>query len=163
MVIISDAPTIKEPQLAKRRTLCLKRKFSRDAKFHEDYVTFLEELISESYAGKVPPDVVERSDDKVSGFIPHHGVYRHQKPDKFRVVFDCLAQFQGTSLNNKFFQGPDITNNLVIVLIHFRQETVAVMGDVKSLLHQVRVSESDGDLLLFLRLPHSKVTTCSIK
>ena len=50
-------------------------------------------------------------------FIPHNGVYHHQKPDKIRVVFDCSAQFQGISLNNKLFQGTDITNNLVRVLI----------------------------------------------
>ena len=40
-----------------------------------------------------------------------------RKPDKIRVVFDCSAQFQGISLNNKLFQGTYITNNLVRVLI----------------------------------------------
>ena len=65
---LSDVPTIKEPQLAELRILSLKYKFSREVKFHEDYVTFLEEVISEGYARKVLPDVVESSDDKV-GFI----------------------------------------------------------------------------------------------
>ena len=111
-------PAIKKPQLAERRILCLKRKLSRDAKFHdatEVSVTFLEEVISEGYARKVTPDVVERSDGKV-WFISHHGVYHHQEPDKIRVVFDCSTQFQGISLNNKLFKGPDITNILVHVL-----------------------------------------------
>ena len=40
-----------------------------------------------------------------------------RKPDKIRVVFDCSAQLKGISLNNKVFQGPDITNNLARLLI----------------------------------------------
>lgn len=134
---------------AERRTLHLKRKFSRDAKFHEDYVTFLEEVISEGYEEKVPPDVLERSDGKV-WIMPHHSVYHHKKPDKIRVVFDCSPQPQETSLNNELFQGPDLANNLVGVLIRFGQEPVAVMGDFQSMSHQVRVPEADRDLVRFL-------------
>ena len=54
---------------------------------------------------------------KWGSYVPHHGVYHHQKPGKIRVVLDCSAQFQGIFVNNKLFQGPDITNNLVRVLI----------------------------------------------
>ena len=64
-------------------------------------------------------------------FIPHHDVYHHKKPDKIRVVFDCLAHSQGTSLNDEPFQGPDLTNSLVGVLIRFCQRPVAVMGDLR--------------------------------
>lgn len=137
---------------AERRALYLKRKFSKDVKFREDYVACLENVIGDGFAEKVPLDVLERSDGKV-WFIPHHGVYHHKKPDKIRVVFDCSAHSQGTSLNDELFQGPDLTNNLVGVLIRFRQEPVAVMGDVQSMFHQVRVPEEDRDLLRFLWWP----------
>ncbi|XP_066023399.1 uncharacterized protein [Pocillopora verrucosa] len=137
---------------AERRALYLKRKFSKDVKFREDYVACLGKVIGDGFAEKVPLDVLERSDGKV-WFIPHHGVYHHKKPDKIRVVFDCSAHSQGTSLNDELFQGPDLTNNLVGVLIRFRQEPVAVMGDVQSMFHQVRVPEEDRDLLRFLWWP----------
>ena len=137
---------------AERRALYLKRKFSKDVKFREDYVACLEKVIGDGFAEKVPLDVLERSDGKV-WFIPHHGIYHHKKPDKIRVVFDCSAHSQGTSLNDELFQGPDLTNNLVGVLIRFRQEPVAVMGDVQSMFHQVRVPEVDRDLLRFLWWP----------
>ena len=137
---------------AERRALYLKRKFSKDVKFREDYVACLEKVIGDGFTEKVPLDVLERSDGKV-WFIPHHGVYHHKKPDKIRVVFDCSAHSQGTSLNDELFQGPDLTNNLVGVLIRFRQEPVAVMGDVQSMFHQVRVPEVDRDLLRFLWWP----------
>ena len=137
---------------AERRALYLKRKFSKDVKFREDYVACLEKVIGDGFTEKVPLDVLERSDGKV-WFIPHHGVYHHKKPDKIRVVFDCSAHSQGTSLNDELFQGPDLTNNLVGVLIRFRQEPVAVMSDVQSMFHQVRVLEVDRDLLRFLWWP----------
>ena len=137
---------------AERRALYLKRKFSKDVKFREDYVACLEKVIGDGFTEKVPLDVLERSDGKV-WFIPHHGVYHHKKPDKIRVVFDCSAHSQGTSLNDELFQGPDLTNNLVGVLIRFRQEPVAVMSDVQSMFHQVRVPEVDRDLLRFLWWP----------
>ena len=135
----------------------LKRKLCSDTKLRENYVAFLVEVISAGYAEKVPQNVLHRSDGKV-WFIPHHGVYHHKKPDKIRVVFNCSAQFHGTSLNNELFQGPDLTNSLLGVLIRFRQEPVAIMGDVQSMFHQVRVPEEDRDLLRFLWWPKGDFT-----
>ena len=142
---------------AERSASYLKRKLSSDTKLRDDYVAFLEEVIRAGYAEKVPQNVLDRSDGKV-WFIPHHGVYHHKKPDKIRVVFNCSAQFHGTSLNNELFQGPDLTNSLVGVLIRFRQDPVAVMGDVQSMFHQVRVPEEDRDLLRFLWWPKGDFT-----
>ena len=68
-------------------------------------------------------------------------------------MFDCSAQFCGASLNDELLQGPILTNNLVGVLVRFRQDQVAVMGDIHSMFHQVRVSEADRDLLSFLWWP----------
>ena len=135
----------------------LKRKFSSDMKLHEDYAAFLEEVISAGYAEEVPQNVLDRSDGRV-WFIAHHGVYHHKKPDKIRVVFNCSAKFHGTSLNNELSQGPDLTNSLVGVLIRFRQDPVAVMADVQSMFHQVRVPEEDRDLLRFLWWPKGDFT-----
>lgn len=86
----------------------------------------------------------------VYGILPHHGVYHPKKPDKIRVVYDCSAEYQGTSLNKQLYQGPNLTNNLVGVLTRFRQEKVAFMTDVEAMFHQVRVPESDCDLFRFL-------------
>ena len=57
----------------------------------------------------------------------HHGVYHPKKSEKIRVVFDCSAKFEGTSLNDQLMQGPDLTNSLVGVLTQFRQEPIAFM------------------------------------
>ena len=37
-------------------------------------------------------------DGKIN-YVPHHRVYHPRKPGQIRVVFDCSAQYKGTSLN----------------------------------------------------------------
>lgn len=70
------------------------------------------------------------------------------KTNPLRIVFDCAVAFGGTSLNKEVLQGPDSTNNLVGVLLRFREEQVAVMGDIEGMFHQVRVSPKHRDALV---------------
>lgn len=107
----------------------LKSKMERNRKFTEDYKSFMADIIDKGYAELVPSSELARDDGRV-WYIPHHGVYHPQKPEKIRVVFDCAAKYQGISLNNLLLQGPDLTNNLLAVLLRFRQEQIAVMGDM---------------------------------
>ena len=63
------------------------------------------------------------------------------------------ARYDGVSLNDCVFQGPDLTNKLVGVLIRFRQEHVAIMADIEAMFCQVRVTPKDQDVLRFLWWP----------
>ena len=64
-------------------------------------------------------------------------------------MFDCLAQYNGVSLNDYLLQGPDFMNDLLGILCRFRQERVAFMTDIKSMFHQFVASEKQRDLLRF--------------
>lgn len=139
-------------KIAEQRTFNLKRRFSRDKSFHQDYTAFMNDLISNGYAERVPHSDLERSDGKV-WYIPHHGVYHPQKKT-IRVVFDCGASFKDASLNAHLLQGPDLTSTLVGVLTRFRKEPIVLMSDIKAMFHQVRVPEEDADLLRFLWWPN---------
>lgn len=88
-------------KLAEQRALSLKRRFQKDASFHADYAAFMHDIISCGYAEKVPAEDMEYIHGRV-WYIPHHAVY-HPKKRKIRVVFDCTASFQGTSLNTQLF------------------------------------------------------------
>ena len=109
----------------------------------------MDDLVSNGHARKVPRD---RLDHPIGAlwYLPHHPVLNPNKPDKIRVVFDCAAKHQGTSLNDQLLHGPDLTNNLIGVLTRFQQEPVALMADVESMFHQVHVSPRDYDALRFL-------------
>ncbi|KAK0131196.1 hypothetical protein N1851_034101 [Merluccius polli] len=143
-------------QVAEQRLIGLKKKFNRSEQFRTEYTEFLEDVISKGYAEVVPQAEVQRSDGKV-WYIPHHGVF-HPKKGTIRVVFDCGATFHGTSLNAELLQGPDLTSTLMGVLTRFRQHPVALMADIKSMFHQVRVSRSDADFLRFLWWPKGDVS-----
>ena len=96
-------------EVAVRRLSQLKRRSKSDQKYKEDYTTFMENLIKNGHAERVPPDeclLQGSSQDSKSSFdkgnvwyIPHHGIYHPKKPNKIRVVFDCSAEFKNETLN----------------------------------------------------------------
>ncbi|XP_006819133.1 uncharacterized protein LOC102802549 [Saccoglossus kowalevskii] len=140
-------------EYATKRLKGIEKKLRKYPEFYMDYTAFMESIISKGYAVKVHEDKLGRSDGKV-WYVPHHGVYHPRKPGKIRVVFDCAARFQGTALNDHLLQGPDLTNNLLGVLLRFRQEPVALMADIEAMFHQVWIPKGDCDCLRFLWWPN---------
>ena len=130
----------------------LRRRLLKDQELLTKYSSFIDDLLKNGHARRVPGD---RLDHPVGAvwYLPHQPVLNANKPGKVCVVFDCTAKHRGTSLNDQLLQGPDLTNNLVGVLTRFRQEPVALMADVESMFHQVRVSPNDCDNLRFLWWP----------
>ena len=94
----------------------------------------MNDIIIKGFARKVPEDRVAAKSGQL-WYTPHHGVYHPKKPNKMRVVFDCSARFGGTSLNDQFLQGPDLTSCLISVLSKLRQQPVAFMSDIDAMLN----------------------------
>ena len=108
----------------------------------------MNDVIQKGYAEKVPVEEIAGPEGR-TWYIPHHGVF-HPRKNKLRVVYDCAASYKGFSLNKELLQGPDLTSSLVGVLIRFREEPIALMGDIEAMFHQVKVPPKDRDLLRFL-------------
>lgn len=142
--------------LAKQRLKPLLKKFNKNPKFLNEYKSFLEGVIEKGYAEVIPPEQVNTENGK-TWYLPHHGVYYPRKRS-LRVVFDYSAFFQGVSLNNQLIQGPNLTNTLLGVLLQFRKEPIAVMADVESIFHQVKVAPAHKDFLCFLWWPGGDVS-----
>eukprot|EP00057_Strongylocentrotus_purpuratus_P002697 XP_003725052.1 PREDICTED: uncharacterized protein LOC100888496 [Strongylocentrotus purpuratus] len=138
--------------LAEVRLKYLKNKFKKDEECFNKYKGTIEGYIEKGFAEEITPTTPESSDDHQDAvwYLPHHPVTHPHKPDKLRVVFDCAARYKGTSLNDQLLRGPDYTNNLVGVLTRFRQEPVAIVGDIEGMFHQVKVPTKDRDALRFL-------------
>ncbi len=145
-----EIPTLPEsrPQ-AEQRLKGLKKRLERDADFKEKYVFTIEDYIAQGHAEPVEQMGVGGR----TWYLPHHGVTNPHKPGKVRVVFDAAAKSTGVALNDALLRGPDLVNDLVGVLMRFRQGRVALAADVKQMFHQVRVQPSDRDALRFLWWP----------
>ena len=130
--------------IAEKRLLGLKRKLIANEDMHKKYCNKIKEYVDCGYVELVTN---EESNSKKTWYIPHHYV---NSSKKFRIVFDCSAKYDNVSLNDKLLQGPDLSNNLLGVFLRFREEPIAVVGDIRSMFHQVFVSEEDRDALRFL-------------
>ena len=136
--------------VAEKRLSYLKRKLQSNSDLHIKYTGAIQDYLDSGYAISLPPD----APDPPTGvwYIPHHGVLNPNKP-KLRVVFDCAASFQGKSLNDHLYQGPDLMSSLVGILARFREKPVALAADIKAMFSQVLVQPSDQDLQRFLWFP----------
>ena len=142
--------------VAKQRILGLKRRFEKDQRFHQEYTSFVTDIIGKGYAERIPQHLCDGEEGR-AWYIPHHGVY-HPRKNTLRVVFDCGATFKGRSLNNELLQGPNLTSSLLGVLTRFRQEPIALMGDIQQMFYQVKVAETDKTFLRFLWWPEGDLT-----
>ncbi len=135
--------------MAEKCLSSLGRRLAKDPSLHQKYKVEMDTLVAKGHA--------EKGDDDTGAtgsvwYQPHHGVTNPNKPDKLRIVFDCDAEYQGTSLNKRVLQGPDMTNKLLGILLRFRENPVAIMGDIEAMFHQVKVSPDHRDVLRFLWL-----------
>ena len=135
-------------KMADMRLMHLKRRLVKDESLRKKYAEVMQSYLLEGYAEVVPAK--ELQDSGRSWFLPHHHVINPKKPEKLRIVFDCAAEEKGVSLNNSLIQGPDLTNLLVGVLTRFREGPVALVADIRSMFHQVKVNNEDKNALKFL-------------
>ncbi|XP_067950302.1 uncharacterized protein [Watersipora subatra] len=130
---------------AEKRLFGLQKKMNKDDSFKQEYNSFMEDLLKRGHAEQIndPPNCGH------VWYIPHFAV-THPKKKKLRVVFDCSATFGGTSLNEHLLQGPDLTNNMLGILLRFRKEPIAIACDVEKMFHNFYVNKEDRDFLRFL-------------
>ena len=83
-------------------------------------------------------------------YLPYQPVINPKKPGKVQRVCEAAAKFQGASLNNHLLSGPDLLNNLVGIFMRFREEKIALLGDIEAMFNQVAVLEADQVDLRFL-------------
>lgn len=123
----------------------LKRKLSGDEMLFTEYNKFMKMMYDQGFMEKIP---VEDLNNKAL-YLMHHSVYHKQKKS-IRIVFNCSLKHNGVSLNDLLYQGPDLTNSLLGVLLRFRQEKIAITGDIEKMFLQVHVSPKHRDLLRFV-------------
>ena len=67
------------------------------------------------------------------------------------MMFDCSAEYLEFAMNKQLIPGSDLTNQIVGVLIRFREEQDAFMGDIETMSYQVRIPKCQRSMLQFLQ------------
>lgn len=80
-------------------------------------------------------------------YIVHHPVTHAHKPDKVRRVYNFSGSFQGQSLNDRIYNGPDLLNPLTGVLTRFRTWNICLTADVSDMFLQMQVKTENEDSL----------------
>ena len=112
------------------------------------YTATINDDIKQMHAIKVTSDKSERPSSIIK-YLPHHGVININKPERVRVVFDAGTKFEDTCINDKILKGPDLLNNLLSVLLKFKEGLYGVMSDIKQMFHQVLTNQEDQQALRF--------------
>ena len=130
------------------RLMAVSSKLRNDSTLMSEYCNFMKMMRDREFVERVPTDEISTANGQ-TWFLAHHGV-RHKKKGKLRIVFDCSLKFNGTSLNEVLWSGPDLANPLVGVLLKFRLERFAITADIEKMYHMIKLPREDRDYLRFL-------------
>ena len=122
-------------RIAERRFLSLERRLDRDPIMKQLYVDFMKEYLT---LGHMSESQLNRN---ISCYLPHHGVLRESSSTtKLRVVFDAsAATSSGKSLNDILRVGPTLQDDLLSILLRFRQHKYVVTADIEKMYRQTEV------------------------
>ncbi|XP_033752106.1 uncharacterized protein LOC117335931 [Pecten maximus] len=140
------------PRLTNNRTQAVKRARTLDTSLRKNpvkrqhFVDFMEKIFSSGHAELAPA----LKDSEECWYLPIFGVYHPRKPEQLRAVFDSSARHNGVSLNDVLMSGPDLANSLLGVLMRFRRESVAIVGDIEQMFYCFQVREDHRNYLRFL-------------
>ena len=127
----------------------LEKRLDKDPSLREKYAETIREDIQKGYVITVK-SLDPKSQTNREWYLPHHPVLNPNKPGKVRRVLNGASKCHGASLNKSLLVGPDLLQNLIFVLLRFRQHKYAVSADIEGMFLQVGVREEDQPSLRFL-------------
>ena len=126
------------------------KRLSRNPLYCETYRGQIDDMLERKVARHVSKEELkEYTGPKF--YISHHDVL---KPDSsstpLRIVFNSSAKIKGMSLNGCLAKGPSLLNNIFGILLRFRQEQLAFIGDISKMFHSIDIPIEDQMTHLFL-------------
>ena len=128
----------------------LEKRLAKDEDLREKYISTIKEDLNKGYVIEVPDAHKFESRPDKEWYLPQHPVLNPNKPGKVRRVLDGAANFHAASLNKSLLTDPDLLQNLIYVLLRFRQHPYAVSADIEGMFLQVGVLPSDQPSHRFL-------------
>ena len=125
------------------------RRLRKEPEVLDEYDSIIREQLSSGVIEKVAE--LEES-DKIH-YLPHQAVIRRDATTtKLRIVYDASSKESksGTSLNDCLHTGPSLNPLLFDILVRFRENRVALVGDIEKAFLNIEVDPRDRDCLRFL-------------
>lgn len=120
-------------------------KMKRNTEYAQRYHKRVQHLLQNDYA----EEIVNTKTTQKTWYLPHFGVDNPNKK-KLRLVFDAAATTSKLSLNDYLLKGPDLLMSLFGIMLRFRENRIAVMGDIKDMFLRVKVQPQDRNALRFI-------------
>ncbi|XP_068739176.1 uncharacterized protein [Montipora capricornis] len=113
------------------------KRLSKNKKHAETYQQQIQDMIDRDVARKLTQEELQKYKGPAH-YISHHEVLKpDSKSTPVRIVFNSSANYMGHVLNEYWAKGPDLLNSLLGILIRFRENEIAFIGDIKKMYHTV--------------------------
>ena len=120
-------------------------------------------IIKEQLSSGVIEKVTELEEACKVHYLPHQAVIRKDaETTKVRILYDASSKEgqNGISLKDCLHTGPSLNLLLFEILIRFRENRVALVGDIEKAFFNISVDVNDHDCLRFLWV--DDVRDCSL-
>lgn len=129
--------------MALRRMKQLEKRLEKNPVLHQNVCKQIDEYQQKGYAHLATAEELANTPSDQAWYLPINVVLNPKKPEKVRLIWDAAATVQGVSLNSQLLKGPDMLVPLVKVLSGFREWRIAFGGDLKEMLHQLKIRGED--------------------
>ena len=127
------------------------KRLSRDAEWGTVYKQQLQDMLDRGASRKLTPEELKSWKGPVF-YISHQAVLNPKSTTTpVRIVFNSSQVTKGISLNGALAKGPDnYLNNLVGLLLRWREGSVALLGDIRKMYNSVHLNELEVHTHRFL-------------
>ncbi|XP_066919514.1 uncharacterized protein [Clytia hemisphaerica] len=129
--------------------------FENNQQLLKDYQKIFNEQLTKGVIEKAPND----QEVGKTHYIPHHAVIKPEKSTtKVRIVYDASAKANNNelfSLNECLEAGPPLNTDLFEILLRFRTDKVAIVGDIEKAVLHIKLNNEQRDLTRFLWFKNS--------
>ena len=153
---VAAYPWIRDPSylpdnyfMARRRLECTERRILRNSEHLEVYHNQIIDMLDRKLARILTEEEIKKYNGPYY-YLCHHDVLKDSSSTPCHIVFNSSAKFMNSCLNDFWAKGAKMINNLLGVLLRFRENMTVINGDIRKMYHAVKITIQDQHTHRFL-------------